>query len=176
MRSTDGAAQGRSPGIHTAAVGCARERRGGSAGRETSSLAVHAAIPPVLDSIITAVAQSACNLCPTLAHLIHHVFNHQTLVSRNGLAVQRGFEVLVESLPTLLGRAVVHVLGDTHPVVGALIAHQLDEQLVLFRYPGSSTVSMDHCCCRYREGRCLKMSEEERNRGGLEEIIIECWM
>lgn len=134
-----------------AAVGCARERRGGSAGWETSLLAVHAAIPPVFDSIITAVAQLACNICPTLAHLVHHTFNNQTLVSRNGLTVQRGFEVLVESLPTLLGGAVVHVLGDTHPVVGALIAHQLDEQLVLFGYPGSSAVRMDHCCCRCRE-------------------------
>ena len=53
----------------------------------------------------------------------------------------------MEALPTLLGGAVVHVLGDAHPVVRALFAHQLNEQLVLFRYPGSSTVSLGHCCC-----------------------------
>lgn len=53
----------------------------------------------------------------------------------------------MESLPTLLGGAVVHVLRDAHPVVGTLFAHQLNEKLVLFRYPGSSTVSLGHCCC-----------------------------
>ena len=52
----------------------------------------------------------------------------------------------MESLPTLLGGAVVHVLRDAHPVVRALFTHQLNEKLILFRYPGSSTMCLGHCC------------------------------
>jgi hypothetical protein len=34
---------------------------------------------------------------------------------------------LVEAFTTLLGRTVVHVLRDAHPVVRALFAHKLEE-------------------------------------------------
>lgn len=150
--SAEGAAvDGRSPRVwclDTAAIGCAREGSGGgSRGRKTPPLAVHAAIPPVLDGVVTAVAQSAGNLGPTLAHVGHHAFDQQSLFSGNGLAVEGRFEVLVEALPTLLRRAVVHVLRDAHPVVRALFAHQLDKQLVLFGDPRTSTVSLSHCVC-----------------------------
>lgn len=118
-------------------------RRAG--GRETSSLAVHAAVPPVLNCIVAAVSKASCNLGPALAHFVDHPLDHQALLSRDGLTVQRGLEVLVEALPALLGRAVVHVLRDADPVVGALFANQLKEQLVLFGNPGSTTMSGSHC-------------------------------
>lgn len=152
------AVDGRSPRVwcfDSAAVGCAREGSGGSSrGRKTPPLAVHAAIPPVLDGIVTAVAQSAGNLSPPLAHVVHHAFDQQALFSGDRLAVQGRFEVLVEALPTLLGRPVVHVLGDAHPVVGALFAHQLDKQLVLLGDPRTSTVSLSHRVSGW-VGRCV---------------------
>jgi hypothetical protein len=50
----------------------------------------------------------------------------------------------MESLPALLGRPVVHVLRNAYPVVGALLADQLKEQLILLRDPRSSTMSWSH--------------------------------
>lgn len=58
--------------------------------------------------------------------------------------VQRGLQVLVESLSALLGRAVAHVLGNANPVVGSLFAHQLQKCLVLFRDPRPTTVCGSH--------------------------------
>lgn len=55
----------------------------------------------------------------------------------------------MEALPALLGGAVVHVLRDANPVVGALLANQLEEQLVLFRDPRSTTVSGGHGGLRF---------------------------
>lgn len=102
--------------FHSAAVGS-----GGAVGRrEASSLAVHAAVPPILDGVVAAVAESAGDFGPALAHLVDHAFNHQALLGGDGLAVQRGLQVLMESFAALLGRSEVHVLGDANPVVGAL--------------------------------------------------------
>lgn len=81
---------------------------------------------------------------PSLAHVIHKALNQQPLLNGNGLPVERGLEVLVETLPALLGRPIVHVLGNANPVIGALLANQLKQQLVLFRDPRSSTVSGSH--------------------------------
>jgi hypothetical protein len=50
----------------------------------------------------------------------------------------------METFPTLLGRAVVHVLRDADPVVRALFTNKLQEQLILFRDPRSTTVSGSH--------------------------------
>ena len=163
-RTADRTSQGRCPRVRsldTAAVRCASERGGGRG--KTAALAVHAAIPPVLDSVVTAVTQSASNLSPALAHVVHHTLDHQALISRNGLAVQRWLEVLVKSLPALLGRPVVHVLRDAHPVVGSLFAHQLNKKLVLFRDPRASTVRVCHCCCVC--GRCMKGRARKRTKG-----------
>lgn len=161
-RTADRTGQRRRPRIRsldTAAVRCARERGGG--GGKTTALAVHAAIPPVLDCVVTAVTQSTSDLSPALAHVVHHALDHQALIGRNGLAVQRGLEVLVESLPALLGRPVVHVLRDAHPVIGALFAHQLNKKLVLFRDPRASTVRVCHCwLCGCMGGRA-----RERTKG-----------
>lgn len=145
-RAADGTSQGGSTrvgSLNTAAVRCTSE--GSGRGGKTTTLAVHAAIPPVLNCVVAAVPQSTSNLSPALAHVVHHALDHQAFISRNGLAVQRRLEVLVESLPALLGRPVVHVLRDANPVVGALFAHQLNKKLVLFRNPRASTVRVCHC-------------------------------
>lgn len=113
-------------------------------GRDTAALAVHAAIPPILNGVVAAVTEAASNFSPTLAHLIDHAFDHKTLVGRNGFPIQRGLEVLVEAFPTLLRRAVVHVLRDADPVVRALLTNKLQEQLIFFRDPRSTTVSGSH--------------------------------
>lgn len=116
---------------------------GGRAGQATA-LAVHASIPPVLDSVVTAIAEATGNLSPTLAHLIHHPLDHETFLGRNGLTVERGFQVLVEALSTLLGRAIVHVLRNSNPVVRALLANKLEEELIFLGDPRSSTVGGSH--------------------------------
>lgn len=129
-----------SVGSLDAASKCARD----SWGRDTAALAVHAAIPPILNGVVTAVTEAASDLSPTLAHLVDHAFNHKTLVGRNGFPVQGGLKVLVEAFPTLLRRAVVHVLRDADPVVRALFTNKLQEQLIFFRDPRSTTVSGSH--------------------------------
>lgn len=101
--------------FHSAAV-----RPGAVGRREASSLAVHAAVPPILDGVVAAVPESAGDFGPALAHLVDHAFDHQALLSRDGLAVQRGLQILMKSFTALLGRSEVHVLGDANPVVGAL--------------------------------------------------------
>ena len=80
------------------------------ASRETSPLAVHATIPPVLHGVVAAVAQSSCDLGPSLSHLVDHALDHQPLLGGDGFTVQRRLQILVEALPTLLGRPIVHVL------------------------------------------------------------------
>lgn len=74
----------------------------------------------------------------------------------------------MEALPALLGRAVVHVLRDANPVVGALLADKLEEQLVLFRDPRSATVSGGHSGCGFVSGYIVWLSGYwvlERNSG-----------
>lgn len=71
-----------------AAVGSARVRVRRAHGVKASALAVHAAVPPVLHSVVAAVPKSPRNLRPALAHLANHAFNHQALFRGDGLAVQ----------------------------------------------------------------------------------------
>lgn len=137
-----GGARDRGPRIGSldAAGICAGDGRG----RETAAFAVHAAVPPVLDGIVAAVAQAAGDLGPTLAHFIHHAFDQETLVGGDGLPVQSGLEVLVEAFPTLLGRAEVHMLRNAHPVVRALFTDELHKQLIFFGDPRATTVGRGH--------------------------------
>lgn len=77
---------------------------------QTSPLAVHAAIPPVLDCVVAAVTKASSDFRPALPHLVHQPFNLQTLLGGDRSAVQRRLKILMETFPALLGRAVVHVL------------------------------------------------------------------
>lgn len=38
----------------------------------------------------------------------------------------------------------MHLLGDAHPIVGSLLAHQLEQSTVLFRDPRATTVIRGH--------------------------------
>lgn len=73
-----------------------------------ASATVHAAIPPVLDSVVAAAAQAASDLSPALAHLSDHLLNQLTLLGSDGVMVEVGLQVLVISLTALLGRASAH--------------------------------------------------------------------
>lgn len=46
----------------------------------------------------------------------------------------------METLATLLGGAVVHVLRDADPVVRALFTDQLSEELIFLWHPRATTV------------------------------------
>jgi len=63
---------------------------------------VHAAVPPILHSVVTAAMKASCNLCPTLAHLTDHALDHQPLFGGDWLKVESWLEILVVSLATLL--------------------------------------------------------------------------
>lgn len=139
--------------IDAATIWCARKGNGSVSRKrralQTPSLATHAAIPPILDRVVTAVTQLAGNLGPTLARVIHLVCYQQTLLGRNRLMVQRRLELLVEALSTLLGGPVEHVLRDAHLIVGTLLLHQLDKQLILLGDPKTSMMSLKHCILKY---------------------------
>jgi hypothetical protein len=66
---------------------------------------VHSTIPPVLDGIVAATTQTTGDLGPTLAHLGDHLLDENALLGSDGIMVEVGLEVLVESLTALLGRA-----------------------------------------------------------------------
>lgn len=48
---------------------------------------VHATVPPILDCIVASVAQSSCNLGPSLAHLLYQLFDHFTFLSGDGFMI-----------------------------------------------------------------------------------------
>jgi hypothetical protein len=66
---------------------------------------VHSTIPPVLDGIVAATPQTTSDLGPTLAHLSDHLLDENALFGGDGIMVEVGLEVLVETLTALLGRA-----------------------------------------------------------------------
>lgn len=105
--------------------------------------AVLASIPPILHRVVAAAVQTSCNLCPPLADLVDENLYLDTLLGCDGLMVECGLEVLVESFPALLRRASSEGLGDAHPVQGALVADELHEVRILLLRPRSSPLS--HC-------------------------------
>jgi len=105
-----------------------------------ASAAVHATIPPVLDSIVAATAQAASDLGPALAHLGDHLLNQLTLLGSDGVMVEVGLQVLVISLTALLGRASAHHARDADPVMGALRVDKAHEDVILLLGPGTSLV------------------------------------
>lgn len=51
---------------------------------------------------------------------------------------------MVEAFTTLLGGAIVHVLRDADPVVRALFADELEEELIFFGDPRATPVGGSH--------------------------------
>lgn len=72
-------------------------------GAVVSTPSVHAAVPPILDGVVTTTTQSPGNLSPALAHLANHLLDHDAFLWRDGLMIEIRLEVLVESFPALLG-------------------------------------------------------------------------
>ncbi len=101
---------------------------------------VHATIPPVLDCIVAASRKPSRNLGPPLSHLADQPLNLTAFLHRDGIVDERRLEVLVESLPALLGRSGSDEVGDADPVVGPALAHQLDEVVVLGLGPRAALV------------------------------------
>lgn len=90
-----------------------------------SSSAVHAAIPPVLDGVVAASAKAAGDLGPALAHFANHLLDENALLGSDGVMVEVGFQILVETFATLLGRAGLNGRRDADPVVGAMDADEM---------------------------------------------------
>lgn len=85
-----------------------------------SSSAVHAAIPPVLNCVIAAAAESASDLGPPLAHLADHLLDHDTFLGSNGLVIEIRLQILMVPLTALLRRACLDRRGDADPIVRAM--------------------------------------------------------
>ena len=88
---------------------------------------VHATIPPVLDGVVASSIQSSRNLGPSLAHLVHQSLDEDAFFWGDGVMAQGRFEVLVESLPTLLGRPRSDQHRYSDPVVSSLCMDQLEQ-------------------------------------------------
>ena len=78
--------------------------------RRVALPSVHAAVPPVLDRIVAAVAQSPRDLGPSLANLVDQLFDHFPFLRGNRVMVQTGLEILVVALATLFRRAMLELL------------------------------------------------------------------
>ena len=102
--------------------------------------AVLAAVPPVLDGVVAAALESACDLGPPLAHVGDQLLNQFALFLGDGVVVQRGLQVLVVSFAALLWRSGGDFLGYADPVVRAIPAYKVNEIAVLVLRPWSATV------------------------------------
>ena len=99
---------------------------------------IHASIPPVFDSIVTAIPKSSSNFCPATSHITHHPFNHFSFLVSDRVMIQRLFQILVVSFSTLLRCPVLHVLRDAYPIVGTFLLDKIKQKLVLICVPWSA--------------------------------------
>jgi len=106
--------------------------------------AILASVPPVLDGVVAAAVQSSGNLCPPLALLLDHALDEGALLRRDGIMVQCWLQVLVVSLPALLGSPRGQESGDPDPVQRALGLNELHQVLVLLLGPRSPSVAVGH--------------------------------
>lgn len=109
-----------------------------------ASTAVHATIPPVLDGVVTSSSQAARDLCPTLAHLGHHLLDEDAFFRRDWVVVQIWLQVLVESLATLLWGACLDGAGYADPIRRAILVHEVKQQVVFGLRP-RATLVLWHC-------------------------------
>ena len=89
---------------------------------------IHTTVPPVLHCIIAPVTESPGNFGPSLAHFLHKLLNHLSLLCRDRFVIKGWFEILVISLSTLLRRSMLHVLRYADPIVGTLSADEVQER------------------------------------------------
>jgi hypothetical protein len=105
-----------------------------------ASSSVHASVPPVLHGVVTASSQASGDLCPSLAHLCHHLFDQDALLGSDGVMVEVWLQVLVEAFSTLLRRASLNCGGDADPVVSTVNGDEVEEELVLLLRPRTTLV------------------------------------
>ena len=145
--------------------------RGGSSSQHDTSTPIHAAVPPILDGIITSPVESSSNFRPTLSHLTHHAFDLKSFFWADRLMVQRWFEVLMISLSTLLWGASADELGYPNPVQRPLGMNKLAQVGVLALRPRTSSVGchgsvMDEARVAIFFSSCWSKSEDLRQRLG----------
>jgi hypothetical protein len=108
--------------------------------------AVLAAIPPVLDSIVTSTIEAASNLGPTLSNLPHQLIDLGALLRGDGLVVKTRLQVLVIALAALLGCPGSEGLGNSYPVEGAMGVDKFHQVRILGVRPRTSSVTHRHDC------------------------------
>ena len=67
---------------------------------------VDASVPPVLDSVVTAIRHIASDLGPFPPEILDHILDEVTFFAGDGVVVQIGLEILIPSLSALLGGSV----------------------------------------------------------------------
>lgn len=92
---------------------------------------VHAAIPPVLDGVVTAAVESSRDLSPPLPNLGDQTFDEEAFLGTNRFVIQRRLQILMISLSTLLRRSRANELCDAYPVERALSVNELGKIGVL---------------------------------------------
>ncbi len=102
---------------------------------DDSTSTIHAAVPPILHSVIAASSKSTGDFGPALAHLAYQSFDKLAFIWRDRLMVQCGFEILVKAFSTLLRRSGSNHIGDPNPVVGALARDQCQKIIILLLRP-----------------------------------------
>lgn len=88
---------------------------------------IHAAVPPIFDGVVASTTKAAGNFRPPFPHLTHQSFDDGTFIRRNGIVVQRRFQILVETFPALLGRPRSDQVGYPHPIMSTLGMHKLKQ-------------------------------------------------
>lgn len=100
--------------------------------------AIGAAVPPVFDSIVAAAGEVTGDFRPFLAVLGHKLLYEHTFLSGDGVAIERGLQVLVVALTALFGQSGAKQSQNTDPVCWALDGYDGHKAAVLVRQPGAS--------------------------------------
>mmetsp|Transcript_17726 Transcript_17726/g.71156 ORF Transcript_17726/g.71156 Transcript_17726/m.71156 type:complete len:295 (+) Transcript_17726:723-1607(+) len=125
-------------------------------------LALHRAVPVVLDRVVRAAGQLAGDLGPLVADLDVLGENRAVLVLGPRLLGDVRVEVVVPPLAALLADAPRQVRRDLRPLLGPVLRHELDHLLVLVLAPGALDRAL------VLGGPALAMSG--RRRGGHVEV------
>lgn len=105
--------------------------RGRPSAKDQTPSSVHAAVPPVLYSVVAPAMKPSCNLSPTLSHLANQALYEKPFFRTDGFVVEGRLEILVVSFAALFGRARADELCDSDPVEGPLGVDELDKISVL---------------------------------------------
>jgi hypothetical protein len=117
--------------------------------KDEASTTIHAAVPPVLDGIVTSTMESTSNLSPPLSHFSNHALNLKTFFGADWFVIQRWFEILMVPFPTLLWGARADELSYPDPIQRSLGVYQLAQVGILCLGPRSSSMG---CHDRDAEG------------------------